>query len=175
MIKKVINIGDSTYTLRFDEFDEEVDIDSLLRIDYSNLLGEMVTFPTIVAKLGNMLAEAESQVNEKKLNLDVQEAKLKEECKIKLAEQNNGKNPTIDALNAAVILDKRYQAFKKSLINAQKTRDYMLTAYLAAKDKSEKINKVFFQAKPGDIPEEIIESRVNNTVIKKARGSKLIE
>ena len=175
MIKKVINIGDSTYTLRFDEFDEEVDIDSLLRIDYSNLLGEMVTFPTIVAKLGNMLAEAESQVNEKKLNLDVQEAKLKEEFKIKLAEQNNDKNPTIDALNAAVILDKRYQAFKKSLINAQKTRDYMLTAYLAAKDKSEKINKVFFQAKPGDVPEEIIESRVNNTVIKKARGSKLIE
>lgn len=175
MIKKVINIGDSTYTLRFDEFDEEVDIDSLLRIDYSNLLGEMVTFPTIVAKLGNMLAEAESQVNEKKLNLDVQEAKLKEELKIKLSEQNNGKNPTIDALNAAVILDKRYQAFKKSLINAQKTRDYMLTAYLAAKDKSEKINKVFFQAKPGDVPEEIIESRVNNTVIRKARGSKLIE
>lgn len=175
MIKKVINIGDSTYTLRFDEFDEEVDIDSLLRIDYSNLLGEMVTFPTIVAKLGNMLAEAESQVNEKKLNLDVQEAKLKEELKIKLSEQNNGKNPTIDALNAAVILDKRYQAFKKSLINAQKTRDYMLTAYLAAKDKSEKINKVFFQAKPGDVPEEIIESRVNNTVIKRARGNKLIE
>ena len=175
MIKKVINIGDATYTLKFDEFDEEVDIDSLLRIDYSNLLGEMVTFPTIVAKLGNMLAEAESQVNEKKLNLDVQEAKLKEEFKIKLAEQNNGKNPTIDALNAAVILDKRYQAFKKSLINAQKTRDYMLTAYLAAKDKSEKINKVFFQAKPGDVPEEIIESRVNSTVIKKSRGSKLIE
>ena len=81
MIKKVINIGDSTFTLRFDEFDEDVDVDSLLRIDYSNLLGEMVTFPTIVAKLGNMLAEAESQVNEKKLNLDVQEAKLKEEYK----------------------------------------------------------------------------------------------
>lgn len=164
---KTINIGDSSYRLRFDEFEEDINVDSLLRIDYSNLLGEMVTFPTVVAKLGNMLAEAESQVSEKKLNLDIQEAKLKEELKLKLTEQNNGKSPTIDALNAAVILDKRYQAFKKALINAQKTRDYMLTTYLASKDKSEKINKLFFQAKPEDIPEEVIEGRVNNTVMQK--------
>lgn len=164
---KTINIGDSSYTLRFDEFEEDINVDSLLRIDYSNLLGEMVTFPTVVAKLGNMLAEAESQVSEKKLNLDIQEAKLKEELKLKLTEQNNGKSPTIDALNAAVILDKRYQVFKKALINAQKTRDYMLTTYLASKDKSEKINKLFFQAKPEDIPEEVIEGRVNNTVMQK--------
>ena len=164
---KTINIGDSSYVLRFDEFEEDINVDSLLRIDYSNLLGEMVTFPTVVAKLGNMLAEAESQVSEKKLNLDIQEAKLKEELKLKLTEQNNGKSPTIDALNAAVILDKRYQVFKKALINAQKTRDYMLTTYLASKDKSEKINKLFFQAKPEDIPEEVIEGRVNNTVMQK--------
>lgn len=170
---KIINIGDSSYRLRFDEFEEDINVDSLLRIDYSNLLGEMVTFPTVVAKLGNMLAEAESQVSEKKLNLDIQEAKLKEELKLRLTEQNNGKNPTIDALNAAVILDKRYQAFKKALINAQKTRDYMLTTYLASKDKSEKINKLFFQAKPEEIPDEVIESRVNNTVIQKR--SKLIK
>lgn len=175
MIKKVINIGDSTYTLRFDEFEDDVDIDSLLRIDYSNLLGEMITYPTIVAKFGNMLAEAESQVNEKKLNLDVLEAKLKEEYRIRRLEENGGKNPTIDSLNAAVLLDKRYQAFKKSYISAMKTRDYMLTTYLSAKDKSEKINRVFYQARPGDIPDQVIEGRVNNTIIKKAKGSKLIE
>lgn len=174
MIKKTINIGDSTYVLKFDEFDEEVNVDQLLKIDYSNLLGEMITFPTIVAKFGNMLAEAESQVSEKKLNLEIQEAKLKEEYRLKLSEKNGGKNPTIDALSSSVLLDKRYQAFKKALISAQKTRDYLLTTYLSAKDKSEKINKVFFQAKAEDIPEGVIEGRVNNTIIKKARG-KLIQ
>lgn len=171
MKKKTISIGESTYILKFDEFDDEVDIDSLLRIDYSNLIGEMLTFPTVVAKIGNMLAEAESVVNEKKLNLDVQEAKLKEEYRIKLSKENGGKNPTVDALSSAVLLDKRYQAFKKAHINAMKTKDYMLVTYLAAKDKSEKINKVFFQANPEDIPEGVIEGRVNNTILKKAKGN----
>jgi hypothetical protein len=173
MIKKSINIGESTFILKFDEFEDSIDIDNLLKIDYSNLLGEMITYPTIVAKFGNMLAEAESQVNEKKLNLDVQEAKLKEEYKVKLMEQNGGKNPTIDALNTAVLLDKKYQVFKKSYISAQKTRDYLLTTYLAAKDKSEKINKVFFQANPSDIPDTVIEGKVNNTIIRK-QNNKLI-
>ena len=49
MEKKIINIGDKSYRLIFDQFDDsEVDIDELLKIDYSNLIGEIVTFPVIV-------------------------------------------------------------------------------------------------------------------------------
>lgn len=175
MTTKVINIGDNRYVLKFDEFEDDVDIDALLKIDYSNLLGEMLTFPTIVSKFGNMLAEAESQVSEKKLDLDVTEAKLKETYRLELSKKNGGKNPTVDQLNAVVLQDKVFFAKKKSYINAQKVRDYMLTAYLAAKDKSEKINKVYFQASAGDIPEQVIEGRVNSTIIKKAKQKKFIE
>lgn len=175
MIEKKIMIAGSCYILKFDEFDEDVDIDALLRIDYSNLLGEMITFPTVVAKFGNMLAEAESQVNEKKLDLDVCEAKLKEHYRNELMDKSGGKSPTVDQLNTAVIQDKTFLARKRVYFKAQKTRDYMLTTYLAAKDKSEKINKVFFQAKPGDIPEQVIEGRMNSTMIKKARQKKLID
>ena len=42
MATKKINIGEDTYLLKFDEFDEDIDIDQLLKIDYSNLLGEMI-------------------------------------------------------------------------------------------------------------------------------------
>ena len=98
MIEKKIMIAGSCYILKFDEFDEDVDIDALLRIDYSNLLGEMITFPTVVAKFGNMLAEAESQVNEKKLDLDVCEAKLKEHYRNELMDKSGGKSPTVDQL-----------------------------------------------------------------------------
>ena len=90
-------------------------------------------------------------------------------------DKNGGKSPTVDQLNTAVIQDKTFLARKRVYFNAQKTRDYMLTTYLAAKDKSEKINKVFFQAKPGDIPEQVIEGRMNSTMIKKARQKKLID
>lgn len=176
MAKKILNIGKETYAITFNEFDEDIELEDLLRIDYSNILGEMLTFPIIVAKLGNMLADAESKVNEKKLNLDILEAKLKEEYRIRLSEANGGKNPTVDALNSAVLTDKRYELFNKSLISAKKVRDYMLTIYLAAKDKSEKINKVFFQMNPADIPDGVIEGRVNSTIVKKyGKGSQLIK
>lgn len=176
MAKKVISIGKDTYTVKFDEFDEDIELEDLLKIDYSNIIGEMITFPIVVAKLGNLLAEAESKVSEKKLNLDVQEAKLKEEFRLKLAEANGGKNPTVDALNTAVLLDKRYETYSKMLIEAKKVRDYMLTMYLAAKDKSEKINRVFYQAQnPTDMPETVIEGRVNGAVVKKNSSRRLID
>lgn len=175
MTKKIINIGKDTYVVNFNEFDDDIELEDLLKIDYSNILGEMLTFPIIVAKLGNMLADAESKVNEKKLNFDVQEAKLKEEYRIKLAESNGGKNPTIDALNTAVLIDKRYEVYNKMLIEAKKIRDYMLTIYLAAKDKSEKINKVFYQVNPQDIPDGVIEGRINHTIVKKYDKKQLIK
>lgn len=175
MAKKIINIGKETYVIEFNEFTEDIELDDLLRIDYSNILGEMVTFPIVVAKLGMMLADAEGKVNEKKLNLDIQEAKLKEEYRLKLTEQNGGKNPTIDALNSAVLIDKRYCLYNQNLIESKKIRDYMLTLYLSAKDKSEKINKIFYQTHPTDIPDSVIEGRVNGAIVKKYEKGKLIK
>lgn len=175
MAKKFINIGKETYIIEFNEFTEDIELDDLLRIDYSNMLGEMVTFPIVVAKLGMMLADAEGKVNEKKLNLDIQEAKLKEEYRLKLTEQNGGKNPTVDALNSAVLTDKRYCLYNQNLIESKKIRDYILTLYLSAKDKSEKINKIFYQTHPTDIPDNVIESRVNGAIVKKYEKGKLIK
>jgi len=169
-MKKVIaNIGENQYKLVFDEFDENIEVDSLLRIDYSNLIGEIVTFPVIVNKFGNMLAEAESRVSELKLNLDILESKLKEKLKIELAEANGGKNPTIDALNSALILQQSYQTLRKNLINSQKTRDYINSVFWSAKDKSEKLNKLSLTIQQGDVDETLIEGKVNNITIKKTK------
>lgn len=170
MEKKIISIGNRTYRLLFDSFEEDVDVDSLLKIDYSNLLGEMITFPVIVNRFGNMLAEAESQVSEKKLTLEVYEAKLKERLRIELADQNGGKNPTVEALNNAVIADKGYQVFRKKYIETQKTRDYINSIFWSAKDKSSKLDKLSLSIQPSDLAESVIEGRVNNIVIKKTKN-----
>lgn len=169
MKKQVINVGENQYKLIFDEFGEEFEIDELLKIDYSNLIGEIVTFPVIVNRFGNMLADAESKVAETKLNLDVLEAKLKEKLKLELAEANGGKNPTVDALNSALILQKSYQAMRKSLIENQKTRDYINSVFWSAKDKSEKLNKLSLTIQQGDIDETLIEGEVNSVLIKKSK------
>ena len=47
MQKKIIQVGENTYKLLFDDFDEDMDIDSLLKIDYSNIVGELITFPVL--------------------------------------------------------------------------------------------------------------------------------
>lgn len=173
MEKRIIQIGGNTYKLIFDNFDEDVDIDSLLKIDYSNLIGELVTFPVILNRFGILLAEAESQVAETKLNIDVYEAKTKERLRIELAEQNNGKAPTVEALNNAVVSNKAYQAMKRKYIEVVKTRDYINSIFWAVKDKSEKLNKLSLSIQPGDLSDSVIEGRVNNVLVKKTK--KVIE
>ena len=168
MEKKVITIGGQTYVLRFDDFDEDVDIDSLLKIDYSNLIGELITFPVIVNRFGQLLAEAESQVALAKLNLEVTEAKLKESMRVKLADRN-GKAPSVDAVNSAVTLEKAYQAMRRNLIERQKTRDYINSIFWSAKDKSEKLDKLSLTIQPNDLPDSVIEGRVNNVLIKRTK------
>ena len=173
MEKRIIQIGGNTYKLIFDNFDEDVDIDSLLKIDYSNLIGELVTFPVILNRFGILLAEAESKVAETKLNMDVYEAKTKERLRIELAEQNNGKAPTVEALNNAVVSNKAYQAMKRKYIEVVKTRDYINSIFWAVKDKSEKLNKLSLSIQPGDLSDSVIEGRVNNVLVKKTK--KVIE
>lgn len=167
MEKKIINIGENTYKLLFDDFDEDMDIDSLLKIDYSNLIGELITFPVIVNRFGKLLAEAESQVSERKLSLEVFEAKAKERLRISLSEQNGGKNPTVENLNNSLISDKTYRIFREKLIEAQKTRDYVNSIFWSAKDKSEKLNKLSLTVNSGSIPDGVLEGRINNVLIKK--------
>lgn len=169
MQKKLITVGDTTYKLLFDDFDEDMDIDSLLKIDYSNIIGELITFPVIVNRFGNLLAEAESKVSETKLNLEVFEAKTKERLRVELAEANGGKNPTVEALNNALLMNNAYQVMRKRLIEVQKTRDYINSIFWSAKDKTSKIEKLSLTVQNSEIPDGVIEGRVNNVLVKKTK------
>ena len=169
MQKKLITVGDTTYKLLFDDFDEDMDIDSLLKIDYSNIIGELITFPVIVNRFGNLLAEAESKVSETKLNLEVFEAKTKERLRVELAEANGGKNPTVEALNDALLMNNAYQVMRKRLIEVQKTRDYINSIFWSAKDKSSKLDKLSLTVQDSEIPDSVIEGRVNNVLVKKTK------
>ncbi len=167
METKIINIGEKTYKLVFDQFDDsEVEIDELLKIDYSNLIGEIVTFPVIVNRFGQLLAECESKLSEAKLNLDVCEAKVKERLRKEWIDTNGGKAPTVDTLNNATVQESSYQAMKRRVIEVQKTRDYVNSIYWAAKDKSEKLDKLSVTIQAGDVSDAMIESKINNVIVK---------
>lgn len=169
MEKKVVNIAGKQYILRIGEFDEDFDVEDYLKIDYSNLVGELVTFPIIENRIGIMLADAESKVNETKLNRDILEAKLKEKYALSLTDANNGKRPTVDAINAAVLQDKGYQAIIRSKIAAEKARDYANSLLWACKSKSQKIEKLSLTIQNQEISSEQLEGRVNGIVINKVK------
>ena len=169
MEKKVVNIAGKQYILNVGEFDEEFDVEEMLKIDYSNLIGELVTFPVIENRIGLMLADAESKVSEVKLNRDIMEAKLKEKYAISLADDNGGKRPTVDAINAAVLQDKGFQIILRKKIEAEKARDYANSLLWAMKSKSSKLEKLSLTIQSQDIPVELLEGRVNGIVIKKAK------
>ena len=168
-MKKIINVGGQTLAIVYEEFDEKVDLDSLLKIDYSNLMGEIITFPIIVNRFGLLLADAESAVAEARLTLEIYEAKAKERFRVQLVGENGGKNPTVDALNSAVIQDKGYQQMKRKYIDAQKVRDYLNSAFWSAKDKSAKLDKLSLTIQDGELPDEVLERRVNGIKVKKVK------
>jgi len=170
---KILNIGGQDYKLVFDEFEDDVEIDYLLKIDYSNLLGEIITFPIIVNRFGKLLADMEAAVSEKKLNVEIFEAKLKERLRASITAQNGGKNATVEQLNTAVALDKGFQAVRKSLIETQKNRDYIQSVFWSAKDKSGKLDKLSMNVNFGDLSDSVIQGKVNNIALKKTK--KLIE
>lgn len=167
MEKKVINIGNKSYTLLVNQFDEDIEIEDLLKIDLSNLIGEIVTFPVIVNRFGMMVADAESYIAEAKLNLEIQESKIKERIR---DEWEGAKAPTIDQLNNLLIEDKNYQKFKRAHIEAIKTKDYLNSVFWSLKDKSAKLDKLSMGINPGDISDGVLEGKINNIKIKQSKN-----
>lgn len=174
-MKKSINLtfGERTVNLRLDEFDEEVDIDSLLKIDYYNLHAELITFPVIVNRFGLLVADMDNKLSEAKLNLEVFTAKKKEELRGELTEEESDakgntkfKKPTVEELDNALTNNKAYQLQRKAVFKAQKERDYINSIFWAAKDKSGKLDKLSLSIQPGDFDETMLQKSMNGVSIK---------
>lgn len=173
-MKRKLLIGKNVYEIEFEEFDDEINVDDLLTIHYENLVGEIITFPVIVNRLGLLLADAERSLAETKLNCDIFEAKIREQVRAELnSEEDRKKAPTVDEVNTAVVQNPLYKANKMKLHEAQKTRDYAASLLFSAKDKSAKLDKLSLSIPAGDIEEHLLQSKVNN-VAKVRKRSKLI-
>lgn len=169
MEKLVLTFGDKIVQLNFNSFDDEVDLDKILKIDFENLFAELITFPVIVNKFGLLLADVDNAVNQAKMDLEITEAKLSKSLKTKLTKEvtdSKGnvkfKEPTIPELEAAIKRNPLYVTKWKKLIEAQKDKAYVKSIYDALKDKSEKLNKLSLGINPNDFDEQTIQKQLNN-------------
>lgn len=161
--------GGKNLVLNFSTFDsdnQEVDIDDILTTDYAQLIGELITFPLVLNKIGLMVADQEAEVAKKKLDLQVSNAQITENARIKLIA--DGKKGTVSEVEAAVNQDKSYVNKQLDFIEAEKFLSYMQSIYFAAKDKSKKLDNLYMKTVPKEHEEEILEGAINGVMIKKA-------
>lgn len=171
--KITVNFGEKIISLTLTSFDTDIDMDDILRIDYSNILGEVLTFPVIVNRIGVLRAEMENAVSEQKMEVEVYGAKLSEmfrKNKSKSETDSGGnkkvKAPTIQELENLVLLDEGYQLKRKRLFKVTKDYQFLDSLYWAAKDKSKKLDFCSNSLKPEDFENDIVSGTINGVKIK---------
>ena len=177
-----IFFGDKVVVLKFEGFKDEIDVDDLTSIDYSNLYGEIVTVSALLNKVGILRSEAESAVSLKQLDCDIYSAELGKRYR-REANVNGGKftlkegdnlistKLTEDSLNQSILLDPIFQAKKNSLIEAKKNFGFIDSLYWALQSKDKKLSLITKPVTPEEFVNEIIEGEINGMFIKKLKDT----
>lgn len=164
----VFNFGDKVIEFKVGEFGDDLDIDKILKIDYGNLMAEILTYPVVVNRFGLLAAEMDNVVKQSKIDLEVFEAKQKNRIR---DEWDGSKKPTVDEVESELISNVKHIAKRRTYNNLIRDKEYLYTIYSAAKDKSEKLNKLSLSIRTGDFDESMIQSQLNKVYfnIKKGR------
>jgi hypothetical protein len=166
--KIVINLGKNKMAvLVVQAFDGDVDIERILKIDYANLLGEILTFPVVFNRIANMKAEMGNIVAEAKLDLDIYEAQLYEEHRGKLtASSDKTKGPSIKDVESSVMRDSKLTIRKKDFYALQRNFEYLDSLYWSAKSKDQKLNVLSEKITPEEFEKDLVEGSINGVMIK---------
>ena len=162
--------GDKVYKLHFQEFNEDIDIDSLTQINYNNIYAELITISSLMNRLGVWKAQSEQAFSESKLDLGITEARKSEHYRnnLKKTDSDKVKYPTIREVDNAVTLDQDVQTRRRKMIRMRKEADYMDALYWAIKDKASKLDKISESMKlsPEIFSQELVENKINGILIK---------
>ena len=174
--KVAIEMGDKMIVLTIQPFDADIDVEMLLQIDYSNVIGELITFSVVFNRIGVLRADMEEIVANKRLETKVFEAQLQETIRNNLSvatEDSKGvvkvKQPTAAQIENLMLLDKGYQVISKNYIKAQKDLAVIQALYDSARSKDFKLNKFAERIQPSEFEKEIMEGTINNVMIRQQK------
>jgi hypothetical protein len=148
-------------------FDTDINVDEILKIDYGNLLGEILTFPVLLNRIANLKAEMQNIVNEAKNDSEIFDAQLTEEKRKKIV--NEGGKGTVSEVEAAIRMDARYKVKKNDYFAKIRNLDYLDSLYWAAQSKMTLLNKISDKIRPEEFSGELLQDAVNGVMIKITR------
>lgn len=173
-MKIILEQGDKTIVLIETEGDEEIFLDDITKIDYSNLYGEATTISALLNKVGMWKANCEKEAKEAKLNCDVYVSELKRKYRREAA-TNEGRvrvdgesfKLTEKGLDEIIQLDTEYQDLQLELIELECKRDKLDTLFWAINSKDKKLNNILPKVTPNEFVQELVEGKVNTYMIRK--------
>lgn len=170
----VMDLGhDKLYVLKVSSFDSEIDTNDILRIDYSNIMGELLTFSLVYNRIANMKADADNLVIKAKHDLEVYEARIAEIYRLEnTAGEADGKGviktkkPSEKEIENYVLTHDTVIKIKHKYFELLRNQGIMESLYWSAKDKSEKLNRLSEKIRPEDFHNELLEDTINGVLIK---------
>lgn len=160
----VIELKDKMVILRIKNFDTDIDTDEILKIDYHNVCGEILTWNVLFNRIANLKSEQENIVKHSDFDLKAAEAQFYEEHKKKLVSE--GEKATEKALEMAIIRDPRYVAKKKLHFEKQKNLSHLENLYWSAQNKCSLLRSLSDKLRPEEFMGELLTDTVNGVLIK---------
>lgn len=175
-MKTSIHFGDRVVVLVSSDNIEQIDMDEISRINYSNLYGEAVTSAALLNRIGQLKADAEAIYSQAKLDTEIFTASLKKKIRREallgrgcVSIDGESIKLTEKGLDELILLNKEYQAMAKQVIYAKRDLDYMESLNWAISSKDRKLNNILPKLTPEEFFENIIEGVVNTFIIKKIK------
>jgi hypothetical protein len=172
----VIEVRGKLYRLQIEDFDTDLDLDDIVGIDYTNIRGELLTFPIVYNRIGIFKAEMSNAAQRAKMNVEIVRSQLNQHYRTALTEEGRdykGKpktiKPTVDEISAAIVCDDAYQKAYEDYLNAQRRLDYMESIYWACQSKDQKLNRLSEKLRPEEFEQELLVDKVNSVLIKGVR------
>lgn len=159
-----INLKDKIVFIKSFPFDGEIDVEEIVKIDYNNLIGEILTFPVLYNRIHNMKAKMQNVVNIAKIDLDVFIAQTSEEKRSYLSKI--GKKTTLAEVDNAVLMDQKVIQKKKWYYSLVEKLEIIDGLYWSAQNKSKLLEKISDKIKPSEFEGEIVSATINGVMIK---------
>jgi len=160
--KKTIPLsGDRTLLLKYDSLEDqdEVDINRIVKIDFSNIPAELVTIPVLLAQFSIYLSELNEKVNLAKLNMEIKEAELSTEFRETYKEET-GKELSNEKTKDKVLMSVKFKMVKKLYFMALKDQEIMNGIYWSLKSKDDKLSRLASSMNLGDAVESMLEFKL---------------
>ncbi len=163
--KIVIQLNKKSLTLQIKDFaDSNINTEELLQIDYSNIIGDIITFPVLFNRIANIKAEIDSFLREVQLDMKIFEAQLYEKHKKEFV--TRGEKATETAIDMAIQRDPQYKIKKIEVFKVEKQSAIIDGLYWAAKSKTKMLEAISMKIKPEEFEKEILEGTINDVIIK---------